>query len=112
MKLLLALSGLAVTICLAASAHADPVDGVDGTDEAFIASLRAAGITFADSDKAVGAGKWVCDTVGQGTQMPDVVKTLLAKNSALNEDKANQFAAIAANTYCPNAITAVTNAPR
>lgn len=105
MKFLLALSGLAVTIGLAAPAHAD------GTDDAFIASLHAAGITFADPDKAVGAGKWVCDTVGQGTQMPDVVKTLLSKNSALNEDKANQFAAIAAHSYCPNAITAVTTAP-
>ncbi|OBE98167.1 DUF732 domain-containing protein [Mycobacterium sp. 852002-10029_SCH5224772] len=105
MKLLLALSGLAVTIGLAVPAHAD------GTDDAFIASLHAAGISFADPDKAVGAGKWVCDTVGQGTQMPDVVKTLLSKNSALNEDKANQFAAIAANSYCPNAITAITHTP-
>jgi hypothetical protein len=104
MKLLLALSALAVTIGLAAPAHAD------GTDDSFIASLRAVGITFSDSDKAVGAGKWVCDTVGQGTQMPDVVKTLLSKNSALSEDKANQFAAIAAHTYCPSAITATTNA--
>ncbi|WP_201358601.1 DUF732 domain-containing protein [Mycobacterium paraintracellulare] len=111
MKLMLALSGLAVTIGLAVPAHADPVDGVDGTDEAFIASLRAAGITFADSDKAVGAGKWVCDTVGQGTQMPEVVKTLLSKNSALSEGKANQFAAIAASTYCPGAITSTTNTP-
>lgn len=105
MKFLLALSGLAVTIGLAAAAHAD------GTDDAFIASLHAAGITFSDPDKAVGAGKWVCDTVGQGTQMPDVVKTLLSKNSALNEDKANQFAAIAAHSYCPNTITSTTNTP-
>lgn len=105
MKLLFALSGLAVTIGLAAPAHAD------GTDDSFIASLHAAGITFSDQDKAVGAGKWVCDTVGQGTQMPDVVKTLLSKNSALSEDKANQFAAIAANTYCPSTITATTNTP-
>lgn len=111
MKLLVALSGLAVTIGFAVPAHADTVDGVDGTDEAFIASLRATGITFADSDKAVGAGKWVCDTVGQGTQMPDVVTTLRSKNSGLSEEKANQFAAIAANTYCPNTITSTTNTP-
>ena len=37
--------------------------------------------------------------------MPDVVKTLLSKNSALSQDKANQFAAIAATTYCPSVIT-------
>jgi hypothetical protein len=43
--------------------------------------------------------------------MPDVVKTLLSKNSALSEGKANQFAAIAASTYCPGAITSTTNTP-
>ncbi|TAM70313.1 DUF732 domain-containing protein [Mycobacterium sp.] len=105
MKVLLALSVLAVAIGLAAPAYAD------GTDDSFIASLHAAGITFSDQDKAVGAGKWVCDTVGQGAQMPDAVKTLMSKNSALSEDKANQFAAIAAKTYCPSAITATTSAP-
>ena len=99
MKSLFALCGLTVAIGLAGPVHAD------STDDSFIASLRAAGITFADPGKAVGAGKWVCDTVGQGTQMPDVVKTLLSKNSALSQDKANQFAAIAATTYCPSVIT-------
>ncbi|MCA2265157.1 DUF732 domain-containing protein [Mycobacterium marseillense] len=105
MKLLFALAGLAVTIGLAAPAHAD------GTDDAFIASLRAVGITFADPDRAVGAGKWVCDTAGRGEQMPQVVATLRSMNSGLSEEKANQFAAIAANTYCPNTITSTTNTP-
>ncbi|OBK94704.1 DUF732 domain-containing protein [Mycobacterium sp. 1165178.9] len=105
MKPLFALCGLAVAIGLAAPVHAD------STDDSFIASLKAAGITFADPGKAVGAGKWVCDTVSQGTQMPDVVKTLLSKNSALSQDKANQFAAIAATTYCPGAITTSTPNP-
>ena len=99
MKPLLTLCGLAVAIGLAAPVHAD------STDDSFIASLRAAGITFADPAKAVGAGRWVCDTVSQGTQMPEVVQTLLSKNSALSQDKANQFAAIAATTYCPSVIT-------
>ncbi|MEE2851478.1 MAG: DUF732 domain-containing protein [Actinomycetota bacterium] len=99
MKPLLTLCGLAVAIGMAAPAHAD------STDDSFIASLKAAGITFADPGKAVGAGRWVCDTVGQGTPMPDVVKTLLSKNTALSQDKANQFAAIAATTYCPSVIT-------
>ena len=102
MKSLLALCGLAVAIGLAGPVHAD------STDDAFIASLRAAGITFADPGRAVGAGRWVCDTVSQGMQMPDVVKTLLSKNSALSQDKANQFAAIAATTYCPSAVTTAT----
>lgn len=102
MKPLLALCGLAVAAGLAVPAHAD------ATDDSFIASLHAAGISFSDPGKAVGAGKWVCDSVGQGTQMPDVVKTLMSKNSALSEDKANQFAAIAATTYCPSAVATST----
>jgi hypothetical protein len=99
MKLLLALTSLAAIIGMSVPAHAD------STDDAFIASLKAVGITFSDPDKAVGAGKWVCDTVNGGTQMTDVVKTLQDKNSSLSEEKANKFAAIAADAYCPQAIS-------
>ena len=100
MKLLLVtLTSLAAIIGMAMPAHAD------STDDAFIASLQAAGITYSDPDKAVGAGKWVCDTVNGGTQMSDVVKTLQSKNPSLSENKANKFAAIAANAYCPQAIS-------
>ena len=99
MKPLLTLTSLAAVIGMAVPAHAD------STDDAFISSLNAAGITFSDPDKAVGAGKWVCDKVNGGTDMSDVVKTLTTKNSSLNPDKASKFAAIAANAYCPDAIS-------
>jgi len=99
MKLLLTVTSFAAIIGMAVPAHAD------STDDSFIASLNAAGITYSDPDKAVGAGKWVCDTVKGGTQMTDVVKTLQSKNSSLSDDKANKFAAIAANAYCPDAIS-------
>ena len=100
MKLFLTLASVAAVIGLAAPAHAD------STDDSFIASLKAAGITFSDPDAAVGAGKWVCDKVGGGTDMSDVVKTLTTKNTSLNPDKAGKFAAIAANAYCPDAVSA------
>jgi uncharacterized protein DUF732 len=99
MKLLLTVTGFAAVIGMAVPAHAD------STDDSFIASLNAAGITFSDADKAVGAAKWVCDKVNGGTDMSDVVKTLTSKNASLNPDKASKFAAIAANTYCPDAIS-------
>jgi len=99
MKLLLTLTSLAAIIGTAIPAHAD------GTDDAFIASLKAAGITYSDPDAAVGAGKWVCDKVNGGTDMSDVVKTLTTKNTSLNPAKASKFAAIAANAYCPDAIS-------
>jgi uncharacterized protein DUF732 len=104
MKLLLTLTSLAAIIGMALPARAD------STDDAFIASLNAAGITYSDPDAAVGAGKWVCDKVNGGTDMSDVVKTLISKNASLNPDKAAKFAAIAANAYCPDAISS-TSAP-
>ena len=55
MRFLLTLSSFAAIIGMAVPAHAD------STDDAFLASLNAAGITYSDPDKAVGAGKWVCD---------------------------------------------------
>ncbi|OBA78499.1 hypothetical protein A9W99_22680 [Mycobacterium sp. 1164966.3] len=101
MKLLfLTLTSLAAIVGMAMPAHAD------STDDAFIASLNAAGITYSDLDAVVGAGKWVCDKVNGGTEMSDVVKTLTSKNPSLNPDKASKFAAIAANAYCPDAISA------
>jgi hypothetical protein len=103
MKLLLPLACFAAVIGMAVPAHAD------STDDSFIASLNAAGITYSDPDAAVGAGKWVCDKVNGGTDMSDVVKTLTSKNSSLNPDKASKFAAIAANAYCPDAISSTSS---
>ena len=105
MKQLLALAGFAAVIGMAAPAYAD------SADDSFVASLKSAGITFSDQDAAVGAGKWVCDKVNGGTDMSDVVKTLTSKNASLNPDKASKFAAIAANAYCPDAISASSSAP-
>ena len=99
MKLLLTLTSFAAIIGMAVPAHAD------STDDAFIASLKAAGITYSDPDAAVGAGKWVCDKVNGGTDMSDVVKTLTTKNTSLNPEKASKFAAIAASAYCPDAVS-------
>jgi hypothetical protein len=105
MKLLLTVTSFAAIIGMAVPAHAD------STDDAFLASLQAAGITYSDPDKAVGAGKWVCQTVGQGTQMTDVIKTLQSKNSSLSDEKAAKFTAIAANAYCPDAISTPSSTP-
>jgi hypothetical protein len=104
MKLILALTSFAAMIGIAAPAHAD------STDDSFIASLKAAGITYTDQDAAVGAGKWVCDKVNGGTDMSDVVTTLTKKNTSLNPDKASKFAAIAANAYCPDAVSTTSSA--
>ncbi|WP_232006943.1 DUF732 domain-containing protein [Mycobacterium sp. 1245805.9] len=98
--LILMLTSLVALVGMAAPARADY------TDDAFLTSLRAAGITFPDPGPAIGAGKWVCDAVSKGTQMVDVVKTIQAQNPGLHGDNAARFAAIAANVYCPQALAA------
>src|ERR1700761_4747880 len=104
MKILLALTTFAAMIGMATPAHAD------STDDSFIASLKAASISYTDQDTVVGAGKWVCDKVNGGTDMSDVVTTLTKKNTSLNPDKASKFAAIAANAYCPDAVSTASSA--
>jgi hypothetical protein len=98
--LLLTLTTLAALVGMAGPARAD------GTDDAFLVSLRAAGITFPDPGPAIGAGKWVCDAMGRGTQMADVIKAVQAQNPGLHGDNAARFSAIAANVYCPQTLAA------
>jgi Protein of unknown function (DUF732) len=98
MKLLLALASLAAMLGAAAPAYAD------GVDDTFLATLRAAGITFPDPERAVAAGRWVCNAVHGGNPMADVVKTVQTENPGLRGDNAAQFTAIAAKSYCPTTL--------
>jgi len=99
MKLFLALMSFAAIIGLAVPAFAD------STDDAFVASLDKAGISYSDASSAAKAGQWVCTAVKSSTAMTDVVSTLQSKNPGLSDDHANQFAAIAANAYCPDQVS-------
>ncbi|OBA82662.1 hypothetical protein A9W99_11160 [Mycobacterium sp. 1164966.3] len=100
MKLpILTLAGLAVMLGVAAPAYAD------STDDEFIATIQAAGISFPDPVQVIAAGKWVCEKAGQGTQMVDVVKDVQRLNPGLSQEKAAKFTAIAANVYCPKALS-------
>jgi hypothetical protein len=103
-RLLLMLTSLAAAIGTAVPAHADD------KDVAFLTSLQAAGITYPDPSRAIAAGKWVCQAVGQGRQMVDVVKSIQTENSGLRGDNAARFTAIAANVYCPEALPGSTPA--
>jgi hypothetical protein len=91
--------GLAIAIAGAAPAQADP-RGADN-DTAFIASLRQSGITFASEGQAIAAARAVCGLINNGEPALQVVRDLQSDNAALTLDGAAQFAAIAANAYCP-----------
>lgn len=99
MRLVLTLSAIAAAVGLAAPAHADDTDG------AFLASLDAAGFTYTDPGQAIQAAHYVCSAAGGGTAIADIATAVQKGDTALTADKATKFTAIAANAYCPDALT-------
>lgn len=98
MRSVLSVLGIAAVIGCAAPAYADPNAG---DDSAFLTGLRAAGLSFASNDQAIVAGHAVCSMANNGETGLQVVKQLTADNPGLTMDGAAQFAAVAANAYCP-----------
>lgn len=99
MRLFLILLGLAAVIGLAGPARAD------GSDDAFLATVHAAGLTYSDPDQAITSGRSVCKLVSEGAQLSDIVRMIQMLNRGLQGDDASRFAAIAANSYCPQALS-------
>ncbi|MEB3020474.1 DUF732 domain-containing protein [[Mycobacterium] crassicus] len=99
MKMIVALTSLAISVVCASPAGAEPDDAND--DAGFIASLRQSSITFASEQQAIVAARAVCGLINNGESGLQVVKELQSDNAALTLDGAAQFAAIAANAYCP-----------
>ncbi|WP_420109984.1 DUF732 domain-containing protein [Mycolicibacter arupensis] len=95
--------GVAVAIVGAAPAGADPDGGGDGAanDAAFLAAIKASGLTFASEDQAIVAGHAVCSMANNGESGLAVVKRLTADNPGLSMEDASKFAAAAAKAYCP-----------
>jgi hypothetical protein len=93
----LILSVVAV-IGLAVPAYADP----SGDDATFLHALSQAGITYTNSDRAIAAGRAVCDQLANGAKAPDLVKQLTDVNPGFSGNGAIKFAGIAASVYCPD----------
>jgi hypothetical protein len=102
MKHLLALTAFAAMIGLAAPAHADA-----NQDQAFLVSLKAAGISYRDPESAIAAGQKVCAMADSGKTGVEVVKVLQDGNPGLTQGNAAKFTAIAANVYCPAQLPSV-----
>lgn len=66
------LLSVATMIAVAAPAHAH----ADGNDQSFLVALQRAGLTYQNPDRAVSAGKQVCDLVDGGMTGVDIVKNL------------------------------------
>lgn len=95
----------AAVVGWAAPAHADA-----NQDQAFLVSLKAAGLTYNDPQSAIAAGKTVCDLANQGKTGIEVVKVLQDSNPGLTQVNAARFTAISADVYCPAQLPPVQSA--
>ncbi|CDO88754.1 hypothetical protein AWC29_25445 [Mycobacterium triplex] len=99
MKALTLLASGAALIGLAAPAHADPAD------DAFLAALNNAGITYHDPEHAIKAGQKVCDLANSGTSQLDIIRDIRDLNPAFTMASAAKFAKAAAMAYCPERLS-------
>jgi Protein of unknown function (DUF732) len=97
MRLPLALAGAVVVIGLAAPAHADA-----NQDQAFLDAVKAAGLSYETADKAIAAGKNVCEMAKAGKPAAEIVKSLQDQNPGLTQETAAKFTAISTVAYCPD----------
>jgi hypothetical protein len=116
MKTTLLMAGAAVVIATtapaqviaaAAPAHADTT----ATDQAFLNTLRQAGLTYLNPDRAISAAKSVCQLADEGMEGVEIVQNLQAQNPGFGGDGAAKFTALAAQAYCPEKLTSENAAP-
>ncbi len=103
MRPLLALVGVSLVVGLAPPAYADP-DGGAPDDASFLASLRSAGVVYANPSQAIAIGHSVCGQMAKGKSGPQLVSDLQIDNPGLSTDHASVFVALAAKFYCPQQI--------
>ena len=97
----------AVVIVAAPPAHADTT----AADQAFLNTLRQAGLTYLNPDRAISAGKMVCQLADEGMEGVEIVQNLQAQNPGFAGDGAAKFTALAAQSYCPEKLTSESVAP-
>ena len=99
MNRFLLLAGFAAVVGLAAPANAEPV----GSDAAFLTQLSGAGLSHRGSDQvAISAGHSVCQLMDAGLTPMDTVTAIQTPNPGFSLERAAEFAAIAAKSYCPS----------
>lgn len=95
-RLPLFVSAVALVV-LAAPAHAD----VNAENAAFLAALNQAGLAHRGADRAVAAGRAVCDLMNAGVSPMDTIVTVQSTNPGFTLAHAAKFAAIAVANFCP-----------
>ncbi len=100
MKVLALAASVVASIAMAAPAHADPAD------DAFLAALTTAGVTYHDPAHAIKAGQKVCDLANSGISQLDIIRDIRDLNPSFTMTSAAKFAKAAAMAYCPERLGA------
>lgn len=100
MRRLLSLLSLTAVVGLTVPAHASG----DDVDDAFLASLNKAGITFRSPDQAITAGHSVCSMLKDKKSGPEVLSLLQSANPGMTPDGARMFLGASLNAYCPEGL--------
>jgi hypothetical protein len=69
-------------------------------DNKYLQALNDKGISFANPGAAIYNGKTVCQNIGQGMTVPQVVAAFRASSPAFSNN-ADDFVAISVRAYCP-----------
>lgn len=89
------------TLGTASAAHADDVD------DAFLQSVKSAGIKYSSPEKAIAAGHRVCDLLDQGKTKAQVAAILMIRNVCAEAGElmdpycAGYFVGASVAAYCP-----------
>ncbi len=103
-KLLPVLTGIAAIITATTPAHADT-----DTDAAFLKNLDKAGITYQSPDRAIAAGKKICDLASMGATQLEILNDIRELNPGFTLDSAAKFTDAAASAYCPDHLSTPAN---
>jgi Protein of unknown function (DUF732) len=93
-------AGGALAVALLGPLVSAPAAQADATDDAFIAALRAHGITHDTPHSAIAAGHLVCHQLDMGKTQEQIATDVMS-SSTLDGDNAGYFVAIAERAYCP-----------
>src|SRR5208337_3827914 len=85
---------------LATAAGPSSIASTPDQDDKYIQALNDKGISFANPGAAIYNGKTVCQNIGQGMTVQEVVAAFRASSPAFS-DNANDFVAISVSAYCP-----------
>ncbi len=100
MRFLPFLASAVALVGMAVPVHAD------SDDDAFLAALSKAGITYQSPDRVIRAGQKVCDLARSGTTELDIIRDVHELNPAFTTAKAALFVQAAASAYCPDRLSA------